>query len=432
VDYATLDIKIRRDIMNVLIVGGGGREHAIAYGLDKSKKVNQIYAMPGNPGIATLATCLEGSVVDFDRIEKIIKEYCIDFTVIGPEDPLCLGLASYLEDKGHKVFGPRKEAARLEGSKSFSKDFMLRHHIPTANYQKATSYQEAISKLESFNYPVVIKADGLAAGKGVVIVDNEMDAKTTLKQIMEDKAFGAAGNTVVLEEFLNGFECSLLCFVDQNSYQKMVSVKDHKQIFDGNIGPNTGGMGSVSPNPFLPKELEERFDEIVLKPFMEGLKKDQIDFRGVIFIGLMIDKEDIRVLEFNTRFGDPEVQSIMLRLDCDLFEILYACSSNSLQDIQIHWNDQVAVTLVLASAGYPNNYPKGFVITGFDDVDDDIVVYHAGTSVNGNHQVVTSGGRVLGISAVASSLEEARNKVYKAAEVIDFEGKYYRKDIGLI
>ncbi|MEG0367484.1 MAG: phosphoribosylamine--glycine ligase [Coprobacillus sp.] len=417
--------------MKVLIIGSGGREHAIAYTLKKSPRVDEIHAIPGNPGIAELGTCHKGSVEDLEGILKFVEDNNIDFTVIGPEVPLCMGLADLLESHGHKVFGPTKHAATLEGSKAFSKDFMDRHHIPTAAYKEVNSYDEAITALDAFDYPLVVKADGLAAGKGVVICENKQMAIDTLKEMMVDGILDGAGSKVVLEEFLTGFECSLLCFTDGKTIVPMVSAKDHKQIYDENKGPNTGGMGTVSPNPFLPEGMDEIFKTDILDPFMEGLKKDNMDFRGVVFIGLMIENNKAKVLEYNVRFGDPETQSILLRLDSDLFDIMYAVSTSTLDQVDVKWKDEHVACLVLASGGYPGDYQKGLVINGIDNVDDDIIVFHAGTSFNDKNEVVTSGGRVLNICALGSSLEETRAKVYKAAEVIEFEGKYYRKDIGL-
>lgn len=416
--------------MKVLLIGSGGREHAIASALNKSPKVSEIYAIPGNPGIAKIGKCHEGSVEDLEGILSFVEEKNIDFTVIGPEVPLCMGLADLLETHGHKVFGPRKEAATLEGSKAFSKNFMMKHNIPTARYKEVNSYEEAVSSLNEFTYPVVIKADGLAAGKGVVIAENEEVAISTLKEMMIDNSLSDAGHKIVLEEFLTGYECSLLCFTDGETIIPMVTAKDHKQIFDGNIGPNTGGMGTISPNPFMEKSMEEVIKNDILVPFVSGLKKDNLDFRGVIFIGLMIENNEAKVLEFNVRFGDPETQSILLRLDSDLFEIMQAVSNKTLSQIDIKWKAKQAGCLVLASSGYPGKYEKGKVITGIDEVEEDIYVFHAGTSFNGK-DIVTSGGRVLNICALGNSLEEVRSKIYSAAEKINFDGKYYRKDIGL-
>ncbi|MCI6089852.1 MAG: phosphoribosylamine--glycine ligase [Solobacterium sp.] len=415
--------------MRVLVIGSGGREAAIAYALNKSSKVDELYCLPGNPGMGEIATLINGSVEDLDFILKTVEDLKIDFTVIGPEVPLCMGLADLLESHGHKVFGPTKVAATLEGSKAFSKDFMKRHNIPTAEYVEVDEYEKAVESLKNFTYPLVIKADGLAAGKGVVICEDEETALKTLKEFMLDKTLNNAGSKLVIEEFLKGFECSLLCFTDGETIIPMPTVKDHKQIYDNNKGPNTGGMGTVSPNPFMPDFSKEMLDSILI-PFINGLKEDNMDYRGVIFIGLMIKDNKAKVLEFNVRFGDPETQSIMLRLESDLFDIMYATSTKNLKDISVKWNDDTVCTLVLASGGYPGSYPKGLEIKNLDKLDDDIIVFHAGTKIVDN-KLLTNGGRVLNICAKGNNLQEARAKVYKAAEVIDFEGKYYRKDIGL-
>lgn len=415
--------------MRVLVIGSGGREAAIAYALNKSSKVDELYCLPGNPGMGEIATLINGSVEDLDFILKTVEDLKIDFTVIGPEVPLCMGLSDLLESHGHKVFGPTKVAATLEGSKAFSKDFMKRHNIPTAEYVEVDEYEKAVESLKNFTYPLVIKADGLAAGKGVVICEDEETALKTLKEFMLDKTLNNAGSKLVIEEFLKGFECSLLCFTDGETIIPMPTVKDHKQIYDNNKGPNTGGMGTVSPNPFMPDFSKEMLDSILI-PFINGLKEDNMDYRGVIFIGLMIKDNKAKVLEFNVRFGDPETQSIMLRLESDLFDIMYATSTKSLKDIDIKWNDDTVCTLVLASDGYPGTYKKGLEIKNLDKLDDDIIVFHAGTKIVDN-KLLTNGGRVLNICAKGNNLQEARAKVYKAAEVIDFEGKYYRKDIGL-
>ena len=416
--------------MKVLVIGSGGREHAICYQLSKSSKVTEIHAIPGNPGISKLGTCHNASVEDLEYILKFVEEYNIELTIVGPEVPLCMGLADLLEANGHKVFGPCKAAATLEGSKAFSKDFMKRHNIPTAAYANFDNYEDAVKSLKEFSYPVVIKADGLAAGKGVVICEDEKTALKTLKEFLIDGALSGAGKTVVLEEFLTGFECSLLCFTDGDTIIPMVTAKDHKQIFDGNLGPNTGGMGTISPNPFMPSNMDDVLKTEILDPFMKGLKEDNLDFRGVIFIGLMIEEGHAKVLEFNVRFGDPETQVIMLRLESDIYDIMYATATKTLKDINISWNDLIAGCVVLASKGYPGSYPKGLVISGLDDVDDDIIVFHAGTK-EVDSKIVTNGGRVLNVCATGNSLDEVRNKIYNAINKIDFDGKYCRKDIGL-
>ena len=416
--------------MKVLIIGSGGREHAIAYKLSQSKKVTEIHAIPGNPGIEKIGTCHKGNVEDLEYILKFVEEYNIDLTVVGPEVPLCLGLVDLLESHGHIAFGPTKRAATLEGSKVFSKDFMKRHNIPTAISKEVDNYSDACEALSEFSYPVVIKADGLAAGKGVVICDDEVTAKETLEDFLINGALSGAGKSVVIEEFLVGFECSLLCFTDGKTIIPMVSAKDHKQIYDENKGPNTGGMGTISPNPFMPEGMDEVLKEEILVPFMNGLEKDNLDFRGVIFIGLMINNGHAKVLEFNVRFGDPETQVIMLRLESDLYDIMYATATKTLDQVKIEWNNKVAGCVVLASGGYPGNYEKGKLITGLDNISDDIIVFHAGTK-NENNQIVTNGGRVLNVCALGNSLDDVRDKIYQEIEVINFEGKYCRKDIGL-
>ena len=416
--------------MKVLIVGSGGREHAIAYALAKSEKVTQIHAIPGNPGISELGTCHPGSVEDLDGILKFVEENSIDMTVVGPEVPLCMGLADLLEEHNHLVFGPKKIAATLEGSKAFSKNFMKKHHIPTAMYEEVSTMEEAIEQLKKFSYPVVVKADGLAAGKGVVICENEEIAIKTLEDMLVKGTLANAGKTVVLEEFLTGFECSLLCFTDGKTIVPMVSAKDHKQAYDNNLGPNTGGMGTVSPNPFLQDNMDKVFQEEVLEPFMKGLEAEGIDYRGVIFIGLMIENNHAKVLEFNVRFGDPETQVILLRLDSDLYDIMYATATKTLDQVEIKWKDDHAGCVVLASGGYPNAYEKNKVITGLDELSSDIIVFHAGTKLV-EDTLVTNGGRVLNVCTLGSSLEDVRTKIYQEIEKIDFDKKYYRKDIGI-
>lgn len=416
--------------MKVLIIGSGGREHAIAYTLNKSPKVSKIYAIPGNPGIAKIATCIDKSILDFDFILEFVKTNQIDLTVIGPEIPLCMGLTDILEEQGCKVFGPRKLASTLEGSKAFSKHFMEKYNIPTAKYFEVTSYNDGLNALSNFTYPVVIKADGLAAGKGVVICKTYEEAKKTLYQMLEEKLFESAGEKVVIEEFLTGYECSLLCFTDGKTIVPMVNAKDHKQIYDGNVGPNTGGMGTISPNPFFKEELNEQIEKEILNPFVEGLKKEQIDYRGVIFIGLMVNNNQAKVLEFNVRFGDPETQVILLRLDTDLFEIMNHVANQTLDQIQIKWKDEVSGCVVLASGGYPNSYEKGKEITLSQPLSNDIIIFHAGTKQI-DDKIYTNGGRVLNVCCLGSNLTIVRKKIYQEIEKINFEGKYYRTDIGL-
>ena len=415
--------------MKVCIIGSGGREHAIAYKLSLSPKVDKIFALPGNPGIAKIGECFDIKVTDLDGILNFCKEKQINYVVIGPEVPLCMGLADLLEDNGFKVFGPRREAAKLEGSKAFSKEFMKKYNIPTANSVEAHSYKEAVSSLDEFSYPLVVKASGLAAGKGVVICENKKMALDTLKEFMIDGVMDNAGETVVIEEFLKGYECSLLCFCDGKTIKPMVYAKDHKQIYDGNKGPNTGGMGTVSPNPFM-NDMDEIIDKKVLKPIINAFKEDKMDFRGVLFIGLMINNKEPKVLEFNVRFGDPETQVILLRLENDLLDVMMATSNKELDKIDIKWSDKHALCLVLASNGYPGKYNKGIEITGLDDVNKDVIVLHAGTKEE-NGKILTNGGRVLNICVLGNSLTETRQKAYEAISKIHFDGMYYRKDIGL-
>ena len=417
--------------MKILVVGGGGREHALIMKLAESSKTEKIFCVPGNGGISRYAECFPNvSATDIDAVVDLAKQVQADLVVVAPDDPLVLGMVDALNQQGFKTFGPNKAGAIIEGSKVFSKQLMKKYNIPTAKYEVFSNSKDAIEYIKKEDtYPTVIKADGLALGKGVIMAEDYAQAEDGIKSIMEDRVFGESGANVVIEEFLTGPEVSVLCFTDGKTIKPMVSSMDHKRALDGDKGLNTGGMGTVSPNPFMPNFDDEMLDSI-LKPFIKGLKEDKIDYRGVIFIGLMIDNNKAKVLEFNVRFGDPETQSIMLRLESDLFDIMYATSTKNLKDISVKWNDDTVCTLVLASQGYPNSYPKGLEIKNLDKLDDDIVVFHAGTKIVDN-KLVTNGGRVLNICAKGNNLEEARAKAYKAAEIIDFEGKYYRKDIGL-
>jgi len=349
---------------------------------------------------------------------------------VGPEVPLVKGIVDEFEKIGLRVFGPNKECSQLEGSKAFSKEFMIRHNIPTAKYKEYTNLDEAISEIDSFGYPVVIKADGLAAGKGVVIPQNREEAIATLKEMMSDKKFGSAGDKIVVEEFLRGIETSILAFVDNNTIVPMVSAKDHKKIYDHEQGPNTGGMGTFSPSEIYTEELSKEVAEKVLNKTLEGFKKDGLDYKGILFIGLMITEDGAKVLEYNVRFGDPETQSVLFRLETDLHEIMEAILDNRLKDIDINYKKEEAVCVILTSGGYPENYEKGKIISGLENLDKDIVVFHSGTKMLDNN-LVTNGGRVLGISAKASSVEDAAKKVYENIKRINFEGMHYRNDIGM-
>ncbi len=416
--------------MKVLIIGGGGREHAIAWKLSNEINIEKIYCAPGNAGIAQIAECLDINDSDIENLAKFAKENSIDLTIVGPEVPLVLGIVDEFQKQGLKVFGPNKECATLEGSKAFCKEFMIRHNIPTAKYKEYTNLEEAINEIDSFGYPVVIKADGLTAGKGVVIPENREDAIKTLKEMMSDKKFGTAGDKVVVEEFLSGIETSILAFVDNNTIVPMVSAKDHKKVYNFEKGPNTGGMGTFSPSEIYTDELATIIEEEVLTKTLEGFKKDNLDYKGILFVGLMITEDGPKVLEYNVRFGDPETQSVLFRLDTDLHKIMETIIENKLNEIEINYKKEEAVCVMLTSGGYPDNYEKGKVITGLEDLDKDIVVFHSGTKMV-DQNLVTNGGRVIGITASASTVEEAANKVYENINKINFEGMHYRTDIGM-
>ena len=414
--------------MKILVVGGGGREHAICWKLSNEKNVEKIYCAPGNPGIAEVAECVNIGDSDIDELAKFAKENEIDITVVGPEVPLVIGITDVFESQGLKVFGPNKKCARLEGSKAFSKDFMTRHNLPTAKYKEYTNIDKAIDDIDDFGYPVVIKADGLAAGKGVIISENREDAIKTLKEMMNDKKFGTAGEKIVIEEFLSGIETSILAFVDNETIIPMVSAKDHKKVNDGETGLNTGGMGTFSPSEIYTYELSKEIKENILDKTLKGFQEDNLDFKGILFVGLMITKDGPKILEYNVRFGDPETQSVLFRLETDLSEIISAVINNKLKDIDIKYSDDSAICVMLTSGGYPESYEKGKLITGLDNLDKDIVVFHSGTKLLDN-KLVTNGGRVISITAKGKTVKEAGKKVYENIKKINFEGMHYRTDI---
>lgn len=414
--------------MRILVVGGGGREHAICWKLSKEANVEKIYCAPGNAGISNVAECIDIGDSDIENLLKFAKENQIDLTIVGPEIPLVAGIVDAFEKEGLKIFGPNKKCAQLEGSKSFSKDFMIRHNLPTAKYKEYTNLDEAITEIDSFGYPVVIKADGLAAGKGVVIPENREDAITTLKEMMSDKKFGKAGDKIVVEEFLNGIETSILAFVDNDTIVPMVSSKDHKKVFEGEAGLNTGGMGTFSPSEIYTDELAKEVQEKILDKTLEGFKKDNLNYKGILFVGLMITEDGPKILEYNVRFGDPETQSVLFRLDTDLNKIIIAILENNLKDIEINYSKEEAICVMLTSGGYPESYEKGKVISGLENLDSDIVVFHSGTKFD-NENIVTNGGRVIGITAKGKTVKEAGEKVYENIKKINFEGMHYRKDI---
>lgn len=417
--------------MNVLIVGGGGREHAIAVSILKSPRVKKLYCVPGNAGIASIATCEPISVMDFDHIIAYAKEKAIDFAIVGPDDPLVGGLVDRFEEAGIKTFGPRKNAALLEGSKAFSKDLMKKYHIPTAAYENFDSAKDAINYLESCDFPIVLKADGLALGKGVLICETKEDAVLGVKSIMENKDFGTAGNRMVIEEFMTGREVSVLAFVDGHTIKTMTSAQDHKRAEDHDKGLNTGGMGTFSPSPFYTEEVDQFCKEFIYQKTVDALLQEGREFKGIIFFGLMLTPNGPRVLEYNARFGDPETQVVLPRMKNDLLEVMEACIDGTLDQIELEFEDNAAVCVVLASKGYPLSYEKGIPMSGFEAFDgkEEYYCFHAGTALK-DGQIVTNGGRVLGITGVGSNLIEARQKAYEATNWINFSSKYMRTDIG--
>ena len=418
--------------MKILVVGGGGREHAIVKKLAQSKKNPKIYVAPGNAGTADIATNVAISVMDFDALVNFAKKEKIDLTVVGMDDPLVGGIVDRFEAEGLRVFGPRKNAAILEGSKAFSKDLMKKYGIPTAAYENFNDPQKAIKYLETSNYPIVLKADGLALGKGVLICKTFEEAKSGIEELMIDKSFGDAGNTIVIEEFLEGREVSVLSFVDGTHYALMTSAQDHKRAKDGDEGLNTGGMGTFSPSPFYTEEVDRYCKEHIYQKTVDAMRAEGREFKGIIFYGLMLTKSGVKVLEYNARFGDPETQVVLVRMENDIIDVFEACIDGCLDKIDLKFEDNAAVCVVLASDGYPLKYEKGKKITGLENFEGktDIFAFHAGTKkVNGD--VVTNGGRVLGITAKAPTLKEARDKAYEATKLIDFENKYMRNDIGM-
>ena len=418
--------------MKVLVVGSGGREHAICTSVAKSRRVDKIYCAPGNAGIAALAECVPIGAMEFDKLVAFAKEKEIDFTIVGMDDPLVGGIVDVFEAEGLKVFGPRKNAAILEGSKAFSKDLMKKYNIPTAAYENFTSAEDALAYLETAKMPIVLKADGLALGKGVLICNTLEEAKAGVKEIMEDKKFGTAGNTMVVEEFMTGREISVLSFVDGKTIKTMSSAQDHKRAKDGDQGLNTGGMGNFSPSPFYTKEVDEFCKKYIYQPTVDAMAAEGRPFTGVIFFGLMLTEDGPKVLEYNARFGDPEAQVVLPRMKNDVIDVMEACVEGRLDQIDLQFEDNAAVCVVLASDGYPVSYEKGFEIKGLENFEgkDDYFCFHAGTKFDENGKIVTNGGRVLGITATGKDLKEARAKAYEATEWVDFANKYMRHDIG--
>ena len=418
--------------MKILVIGGGGREHAIVKKLSESKKNPEIYVAPGNAGTEDIATNVAISVMDFNSLTDFAKKEKIDLTIVGMDDPLVKGIVDCFEAEGLRVFGPRKNAAILEGSKAFSKDLMKKYDIPTAGYENFSDPKEALKYLENVKYPIVLKADGLALGKGVLICKNKSEAISGIEELMTKKSFGDAGNTIVIEEFLEGREVSVLSFVDGKHYALMTSAQDHKRAKDGDEGLNTGGMGTFSPSPFYTEEIDKYCKEHIYQKTVDAMRVEGREFIGIIFYGLMITDNGVKVLEYNARFGDPETQVVLPRMENDIIDVFEACIDKTLDKIELKFENNAAVCVVLASEGYPLEYEKGKKITGFEKIKgrDDLYCFHAGTKRDGD-DIVTNGGRVLGITAKAATLKDARKKAYEATKLVDFENKYMRNDIGI-
>lgn len=415
---------------SVLVIGGGGREHAICWALSKSPEVDKIYCLPGNAGIAEIAQCEPVSATDFDGILNFLQQHNdITMTVVAPDDPLALGLVDLLESKGYRAFGPRKNAAIIEASKAFSKALMKKYNIPTASYEEFDDCDKAKEYVSKCDFPLVIKADGLALGKGVIICQNLEEANEAIEEMMINKKFKDAGNKVIIEEFMVGKEVSILSFTDGETIIPMVSSQDHKRAHDNDEGLNTGGMGTFSPSKVYTKEIEEETMKNIILPTIKALKDEDRPFKGVLYFGLMVTEKGVKVVEYNARFGDPETQVVLPRLKTDLYEIFNAVIDGNLDKLKIEWSDNSAVCVIMASGGYPESYKKGLPIT-FGDIDEDIIVFHAGTVIK-DGVMVTSGGRVLGVTATGKDIDEAREKAYKNVEKINFEGAFYRKDIGI-
>ena len=417
--------------MKVLVIGSGGREHALVWKLSQSRRIDKIFCAPGNAGIAEIAECLDIKADDIDSLLNFVKYEGVDLTVVGPEAPLAAGIVDAFVREERRIFGPDASGARLEGSKVFAKDFMRKYGIPSAEYKAFSSYLQAVEYIRLKGAPVVIKADGLAAGKGVFVCKTADEAITSLKLIMKDKVFGSAGNKVIVEQCLTGEEASFMILTDGKTVIPLATSQDHKTIFDGDKGPNTGGMGAYSPAPVVTDDLQANVMKTVINPLIQGLVKERIKYRGVIYAGLMICDGKLSVLEFNCRFGDPETQPILMRLESDLLDMLNATAEGKLKDVKVSWKNEVSVCVVITSKGYPDAYEKGKVITGLDSLKDnrDVVVFHAGTSSD-NENIVTSGGRVLGVTALGKDIQTAQKNAYTAIEKIHFDGMHYRKDIG--
>ncbi len=416
--------------MNILVVGGGGREHAIVWKLHKDNRQDKLFCAPGNAGIAEIAQCVDIQINELDKLLEFALANDIQLTIVGSEEPLVLGIVDLFEASALKIFGPNKLCAEFENSKIFTKKFLMRHNIPTAKYYEYEDAKLAKDGLKNFSYPLVIKADGIAAGKGVIIAEDKETAIEAIGDIMVKKVFAQAGNKIVMEEFLSGIEASVLCFVDGEDIVPMVSAQDYKKIFDGDLGLNTGGMGACSPNPIFSPKIEKIIENKILLPIINGLKEEKIKYKGVLFIGLMIENDEPKVLEFNVRFGDPETQVVLPKLETPLVEIIDSVLNSNLKNQKFVWKQSKTLCVVLASKGYPEKYEKGAIIKGLNKLDDEITVFHSGTKNLGD-KLVANGGRVLSLMASASSLDDARKKVYDNMSKISSKDFYYRKDIGM-
>ncbi len=417
--------------MKILVVGSGGREHTIVWKLKQSPLADKIYCAPGNAGISELAECVPIGAMEFDKLISFAKENTIDYTVIGMDDPLAGGIVDAFEKEGLKVFGPRQNAAILESSKAFSKDLMKKYNIPTASYEVFDDYEAAKEYLQKQSMPIVLKADGLALGKGVLICKTLEEAEQALKEMMKEHKFGSAGNKIVIEEFLEGPEVSILSFCDGKTIIPMVSAQDHKRAFDNDKGLNTGGMGTFSPSKFYTEEMAKNCMETIFQPTVDAMIKENRKFVGIIYFGLMYTKNGMKVIEYNARFGDPETQVILPRLKTDLLEIMLACTNGTLDEINIEWYDNAAVCVILASGGYPVSYEKGYTITGLEEIakKENTIVFHSGTAKK-DGKFITSGGRVLGITGIGNTIEEAIQTAYEGVKIVDFDKKHFRTDIG--
>ncbi len=418
---------MKRDI--VLVLGSGGREHSIVWKLSQSEKVEKIYTLPGNAGTLEYGENVDIAVDDIENIVKFAKKKNVDMVVVGPELPLSMGVVDALEAESIRAFGPNKKCARLEASKSFTKEFLIRNDIPTAKYIEVNSPEEATENIGIFGFPMIIKADGMASGKGVIIAKDHQEAVDGIDKLMRRKEFGESGSKVVIEECLVGREASVLCFVDNNTIIPMESAQDYKRAYDGDLGENTGGMGTYSPNKVFTDELNREIKEKILDRTIEGFKREGLDFKGVLFVGIMLTEDGPKVIEFNNRFGDPESQSVLFRLESDLYDIFEKTCDNRLSEVDLKWSDEHSICVIIASGGYPGSYKKGYEILGLDKLSTDVKVFHSGTKkLDG--KLLSSGGRVLGVTVKGKNLEEIRNRVYDEIKKIEFQDSFYRSDIG--